>query len=808
VVKYDPQTPCDRFAALCLAGIKKKCARLPAWLGSLGPDDITLKREDDDTELPLQAPGRIDDVLADKADLYLCQRAITCRAKGGGTSRTTRPIQPARAGVEEAKASSGGSSSDPSQEEGLSRRLVQQADGMAASLRYRDALKLYREAERLWPGNKESLVSRMKLHERIGQIEPARDCAQRILDLPSFGSDTHELTVQLSRYHLLLREYDEAARVAQSVVRMLGREFDESNGTSSKSLKLAVANSEHPAHKRATILAHAQSCFAEALIHSPDPQMYEMGVRTLERVLEVLPNHTETLLAYGGPVAKHGTLQGSLALILRGVTTAQNDKRLKARFGELLREEGAMAALSECLPRTEDAVPAYAFLATLAKDVGQIADAIDMLQFCVDVQPGDASYALNLVHLYEIEYQAGPCIKAVKRFLRERRDARLGAGAHGIDLGELLAVLEEHEAFAVFEEDVPPESAHGPASFHALQSRIACDPSLTCTEEHLHWLTTESKVEHAALVERSEGGDATPAQTEQVTAERSGGVELADWELNALAVVFTMVKIMYLCGAFRCLPRVISVIERLRIHLEVPLHYTTIRNEAAYYGCISQVLGITSQRADQLSKNVRHEEASSRPLYVCGDSHSLSPAWSELEVAGQRRLLLPRLVTGLKHWHLRKESTFYPKYHFSQAMESIPEGSDVLMIFGEIDCREGILLAVEKGRYESVEEGIRKTLSVFFKKLKALLRSKKFRVFLHPVLPVLPQTRSMVLKYNRQFEEMARSFEGAGRVHWLDFAGDLLEETAAGLRKEFVLDGTHIHPEYLFLVEKAISLAA
>jgi len=49
--------------------------------------------------------------------------------------------------------------------------------------------------------------------------------------------------------------------------------------------------------------------------------------------------------------------------------------------------------------------------------------------------------------------------------------------------------------------------------------------------------------------------------------------------------------------------------------------------------------------------------ASSPPLFVCGDSHSLSPGWQPVG----DRFLVPKLVTGLKHWHLRPEGDFYPK---------------------------------------------------------------------------------------------------------------------------------------------------
>jgi hypothetical protein len=71
------------------------------------------------------------------------------------------------------------------------------------------------------------------------------------------------------------------------------------------------------------------------------------------------------------------------------------------------------------------------------------------------------------------------------------------------------------------------------------------------------------------------------------------------------------------------------------------------------------------------------QEASKNPLFICGDSHCLSPAWSIINVAGFPRLLYPKLTTGVKQWHLRKESNFYPKANFQHIINTIPQGSEV-----------------------------------------------------------------------------------------------------------------------------------
>jgi hypothetical protein len=76
-------------------------------------------------------------------------------------------------------------------------------------------------------------------------------------------------------------------------------------------------------------------------------------------------------------------------------------------------------------------------------------------------------------------------------------------------------------------------------------------------------------------------------------------------------------------------------------------------------------------------------------IYVCGDSHSMSAAWQVIHLAAHPRplLLVPRLVTGLKVWHMRPECRFYPKRNFEAALNHIPAGAQVIFNLGEIGQR-------------------------------------------------------------------------------------------------------------------------
>jgi len=189
--------------------------------------------------------------------------------------------------------------------------------------------------------------------------------------------------------------------------------------------------------------------------------------------------------------------------------------------------------------------------------------------------------------------------------------------------------------------------------------------------------------------------------------------------------------------------------------------------------------------------------AANNPLYMIGDSHVISPAWSIVKVNDEDRLISPLLVTGIKHWHLRPESVFYPKANFECAVNSVPNGSDVIFLLGEIDCREGLLLAVERDIYSNLQEGIEHTVKLFLSSLKKIIQRKKFRtVYIHPILPVLSETRPIVIAYNAVYEKAVKGMKDT-TVKWLNFFDNLLSTDKTSLLEDYRMDGTHVNPIYV-----------
>ena len=74
--------------------------------------------------------------------------------------------------------------------------------------------------------------------------------------------------------------------------------------------------------------------------------------------------------------------------------------------------------------------------------------------------------------------------------------------------------------------------------------------------------------------------------------------------------------------------------------------------------------------------------------------------------------------------------------------------------------------------------------------------------YIHPVIPVLNETRVIVTKYNAILRSAVESCSFG--LKWLDFFGDLLTPDGEALCKDLELDGTHLSPVYVKHLEKAL----
>ncbi|CAK4369876.1 unnamed protein product [Aphanomyces euteiches] len=434
-------------------------------------------------------------------------------------------------------------------------------------------------------------------------------------------------------------------------------------------------------------------------------------------VREVLADSNESdldaIALYSQIAHDRGKPAEAIQMILKVLVGRPQDKRVQAKCASFLNSPGGLEYLKQALdPSVDSTAAVYAYLATVTKDHGAMNACLACFRQAVKAAPHDTTYALNYVHALEVCAKYDEAFAFMKIFFDKNSDMAV----ESLSCASISYVLAEYtdltDASGLWNDKSPP----------------------------LTWKNSHVSVGSIHFGE-TKAIDLTPEQ------------------LDFIALVCTLVKVLFSQGYLRPLPALLALFEPVRYLYGHALHTTSIRNEHAYYCCISQLLCIPKL-------HIPSTLAPPQPVYVCGDSHTLATAWRSVSVHGQEHFLCPALVTGLKHWHLRKESNFYPKANFFNMVKTIPSGASVVFLFGEIDCREGILVAVEKCRYESIDEGMIRTISIFMDVLCDLVRTRGFRAYIHPIVPVLNETRHLVQLYNSHFKRLV---DASSFCKWLDF---------------------------------------
>ena len=155
----------------------------------------------------------------------------------------------------------------------------------------------------------------------------------------------------------------------------------------------------------------------------------------------------------------------------------------------------------------------------------------------------------------------------------------------------------------------------------------------------------------------------------------------------------------------------------------------------------------------------------------------------------------------MKILHIRKEGCFYPKCTLLNALKDVPNGSSVIFSVGEIDCREGLLRAVDNCKYDTMEEAIEAAVEIYIAFLTEQQKERGFVIFVHPILPILKETRSVMVQFNEKLKAVVEKCSG---LHWLQLLDVLLVNERSEFHNEYELDGTHVHPKYVSLLAKAL----
>lgn len=209
-----------------------------------------------------------------------------------------------------------------------------------------------------------------------------------------------------------------------------------------------------------------------------------------------------------------------------------------------------------------------------------------------------------------------------------------------------------------------------------------------------------------------------------------------------------------------------------------------------------------------------------KPLFVVGDSHVLTIAWSTIFLPnGEPRLVVPLVMTGLKAWHTRKDTYFFTNSLLHYYLCRLPAGTrTILLSAGEIDCREGIGGPLLEGYNLDYQEHVHRTVQEYITAVSALAKQYGLQILVMPVAPHAHRSDRNGKAAGRAFRrrvmqawnnELRMTLPLSGNIFLLDYDERLRHEEPVSsvgyvLNPLYNLDGTHTNSAILPHLEDAI----
>jgi hypothetical protein len=200
------------------------------------------------------------------------------------------------------------------------------------------------------------------------------------------------------------------------------------------------------------------------------------------------------------------------------------------------------------------------------------------------------------------------------------------------------------------------------------------------------------------------------------------------------------------------------------------------------------------------------------PVFVVGDSHSLTPAHLPVSLSGETRRIEARLVFGCKAWHLVSGKPNPFAAAFDAAVRRIPEGGAVMACFGELDCRHGIGI-FRHLRTQGIDDPIpvvRSLVAGYVARLAETAGARRLHLMLvtppasnvdETLLPAADRDHFRAIE--RLFSENLREQAAARGLRVIDLQA-ATRRTDGSIRGEAYVDTNHILPD-VFLEACAVA---
>lgn len=203
--------------------------------------------------------------------------------------------------------------------------------------------------------------------------------------------------------------------------------------------------------------------------------------------------------------------------------------------------------------------------------------------------------------------------------------------------------------------------------------------------------------------------DMEEGETEKVIAQAKSSIASGKYEGSKLARIYAFLAISHY------IKNEIPECREALTHIQPLIDSTMIKWMAP--NAIPYALRIFVIYLQELMKwrdeNPEYYTGAEKKIYLIGESHCLSPAYTNLTIDGENYEIIPRLVLGAKAWHFSKASDLQVRKNcLRKILSELPANSKIIFTFGEVDCRPrgGFFTEHLKNPETSLEENIENTV--------------------------------------------------------------------------------------------------
>ena len=211
--------------------------------------------------------------------------------------------------------------------------------------------------------------------------------------------------------------------------------------------------------------------------------------------------------------------------------------------------------------------------------------------------------------------------------------------------------------------------------------------------------------------------------------------------------------------------------------------------------------------ANRLLKPDLYRDAAPDTLHIIGESHCLSPHGTALEIGGALYRLESHMIIGCKAWHLADPKVNYFQRAYWTIAGGLPEGANLLVNIGEIDCRmdEGMFPRHKKSG-TALEEIIASTVGGFVGFVATLAAARGHQANIcgvpaphHARSSAFPMTDDDLRAYHDMIKIFNKVLEDTAKQHecgFVDLYSITVGEDGSADGGQHI-DRTHLYPSVI-----------